>query len=447
MSFFLLIVLFIALSFFLIKWKWVRNSGIKKEIIVGLFGIKILAGFALVYLYATYYNKETSDIYIYFNDAMYLKHLFITDRSAFWNILFNQNLIIPEVYEKYTVLNYWASPNIDFIIHEKRFVILLNFLFSFISMDNIYIHSMLMAFFGFIGQIAIFRFVKKQSNINPIFILIVTFLLPTFLLWSSTILKEPLIIFSMGLLLFFIGKWTKKWNIKYLLTSIFFFLLGLFIKPYIILALTFPLLIFVLFKLKDKLHFKKQSLIVFTSSIAILLVLWLLSFTPINVFEKLSNKQAAFYDTIELAQQQGEVGSQIELDLLEGSLGSFILNTPKAFSNVMFRPSLYEFRNLLYLPDIFQNLLLLVITIFFLFKYKKPNAKELPFLWFSLLYIIILFTLIGLVTPVLGAIVRYKIPALIFVFFFLLSFLKIDSSLDKWKKYFFSVKKRKPLLS
>ena len=82
----------------------------------------------------------------------------------------------------------------------------------------------------------------------------------------------------------------------------------------------------------------------------------------------------------------------------------------------MFRPSIYEFRNLLYLPDIFQNILILILGFWLFLKNKKPKPEEIPFLWFSILFIIILFSLIGLVTPVLGAIVRYKFQ-LWFLFF------------------------------
>ena len=437
MSNIVLVFLFILLSFFLVKSRWVRRSGIKPRVIVVLFAIKSLLGFALVVLYATFYNKANADIYLYFNDAIYLKHLFLNDANVFWNIVLDYNVNAPQVYEKYTQLMFWASSSVDFIVHEKKTVILLNFIFSFISFNNIYIHSMLMAFIGFLGQVALFRFVKRQTNIQPIFILLVTFLLPTFVLWSSTILKEPLIIFVMGMSLFYAGKWTKKWKTKYLLALLIFLFLGLFVKAYAILALFFPLFIFILFKYKPDISRKKQSVIVFSSLVLMLVFAYTLSFSSFNIFEKLSNKQNQFIEMVQKVEQEKEVGSQITVEKLNPSLISFIYNLPSAFSNVMFKPGFYDFRNLLYLPDIFQNILILVLSLFITFRNRNPSKSEFPFLWFSILFIVILFSLIGLVTPVLGAIVRYKIPALIFVFYFVFVFLKIDKKYQKFDKYIF----------
>ena len=431
MSNLVLLFLFILLSYFLSKSKWVKRSGIKTHILISLFAIKSLVGFALVILYSTYYSKDNSDIWLYFNDALFLKDLFINHRDVFWNILFDHNIHSESTYKYFSQLMYWDSPKVDFLLHEKRIVILLNLLFSFISFGNIYINSMLMAFVGFMGQIAIFRFVKKQTQIEPFFVLLISFLLPTFLLWSSSILKEPLIIFSMGFLLFYLGKWTKKWKVKYLAGVILFYTLAFFIKPYVVLSLTFPLFIFILFKFKASYTFKKQSVTVLILTLVVFVSLSFLSVFNFNVFEKLANKQADFYKNIEQAEQIKEVGSKIELDRLNPSFTSFLLNSPKAFSNVMFRPGIYEYKNLLYYPDIFQNLLILLIGILIMFKTQKPKPSEFPFLWLSLLFVFVLFIVIGIVTPVLGAIVRYKIPALIFVFFFMLSFLKVSKDFSK----------------
>jgi len=443
MSLILLLFWFFILSFGLSKWDWVKHSGIKTKVVIGLFGLKVIAGFLLVYLYGHFYNPFHSDIYIYFNDALRLKGILLSDKSLFINILLDHDILGAGAYEKYTQLQYWDSSNTDFFIQEKRLVILINLLFSFLSMNNIYIHSMLMAFLGFIGQIGLFRFVKKQSDINPIWILIITFLLPTFTLWSASILKEPLIIFSLGLTLFFLGKWTKKWKIKYAFSFLAFFIIGLIVKPYVILALAFPILIFIWFKLKDKLSLKKQSLIVFSGLGSILILFQIFTFLGLNLFEKLSNKQAAFNKVITIAEETSTVGSKIQLANLEPHLNSFLVNSPKAFFNVLLSPCFSDYKNFLYLPDILQNLILILIVISLIKFRKKPSKKTLPFLWLSMLFVLILFVVIGLVTPVLGAIVRYKIPALVFVFFILLSFLEVSISSERFKTFLFHKKRIK----
>ena len=61
----------------------------------------------------------------------------------------------------------------------------------------------------------------------------------------------------------------------------------------------------------------------------------------------------------------------------------------------------------------------------------------MKFIVFSLIFILTLFTIIGLTTPVIGALVRYKMPALPFFFFVLLSFIKLKSISEKLNNHTF----------
>lgn len=437
MSFLLLIFFFLLLSYLLSKWKWAKHTGIKVNVIIALFALNAIAGFLLVYLYGTYYDKASSDIYLYFNDAIVLKQYLLSDSSLFWNVLSGQTLLDAEAINKVDQLNYWYSSGIDFLIHEKRTVILVNLLISFFSLENIYIHSLFMAFIGFIGQIALFKFVKNRSAINPVFILIITFLLPTVMLWSSSILKEPLIILSIGVGLFFTDRWLDRRTIGPFVLSLLFFGFGLFVKPYVILSLALPWLIFISFSFKTDLTFKKQSLIVFGCIVFLTTLFWYLSLDHFNVFEKLSQKQADFIGLIQQIEESEEVGSKIEYNRLGPTLPSLILNVPKAFVETMFSPSFYNIKSWLYLPDIIQNLLILFFAFFLPARYQAPSRQQYPFLWLSVLFVTILFTAVGLVSPIVGALVRYKIPALVFVFYFLLSFMKEIHLSKKWYAFAF----------
>lgn len=437
MSFLLLIFFFLLFSYLLSKWEWAKQTGIKVNVLIVLFAVNVFAGFLLVYLYGTYYDPSSSDIYLYFNDALVLKRLLLNDSTLFWNIMSGHTLLDAEALNKVDQLQFWYSSGIDFFIHEKRTVILLNLVVSFFSLDQIYIHSLFMAFIGFIGQMAIFKFVRNRSAIDPVFILIVTFLLPTILLWTSSILKEPLIILSIGLGLLYTDRWLERKTLGALTLSLLFFGFGLLVKPYVILSLALPWFIFISFSVKTNLTFKKQSLIVFLSIVLISSLFWYLSLDHFNVFEKLSQKQADFIALIQQIEESEEVGSKIEYNRLGPTLPSLILNAPKAFVETMFSPSFYNIKSWLYLPDILQNLLILLFAFVLPARYQIPSRKQYPFLWLSVLFVIILFTSVGLVAPIVGALVRYKIPALSFVFYFLLSFMKALPLSKKWNVFLF----------
>ena len=60
---------------------------------------------------------------------------------------------------------------------------------------------------------------------------------------------------------------------------------------------------------------------------------------------------------------------------------------------------------------------------------KRTNFK--PIGYFFIMYALIFMTIIGMVTPIIGSLVRYKIPALpLFLMFFLL-FLDVDKLKEK----------------
>ena len=64
-----------------------------------------------------------------------------------------------------------------------------------------------------------------------------------------------------------------------------------------------------------------------------------------------------------------------------------------------------------------ENLLVLFLLLIPIFFFRKPTKNQMMFILFPMSFVVIMFTLIGLVTPVYGALVRYKIPGIPFVLF------------------------------
>ena len=64
-----------------------------------------------------------------------------------------------------------------------------------------------------------------------------------------------------------------------------------------------------------------------------------------------------------------------------------------------------------------ENLFLFLLFVLALAGYRKSDMRFSPILYLSVFYVALLFLLIGLVVPVMGAMVRYKAQALPFLFF------------------------------
>jgi len=153
--------------------------------------------------------------------------------------------------------------------------------------------------------------------------------------------------------------------------------------------------------------------------------------SPYNFSAIVTIKQHHF---INLAKEFNS-GSYIDIPLLSDSFLSFLINIPNALLNSMFRPFIWESHNLLALVSSIENLILFVFIVLTIIFRKKQKINQWVFISFSFSFL--LFILIGIATPVLGALVRYKVPALPFLSFLLIYYIdieKLNKILPLWRK-------------
>jgi hypothetical protein len=123
-------------------------------------------------------------------------------------------------------------------------------------------------------------------------------------------------------------------------------------------------------------------------------------------------------------------GSRIDIPLLYPSYSSIIKNALISFVNTAFRPTIFEAKNPMMLMSAIENCFFAIFIIICLsFPTKKIQNSHI--IYFSISFVILLFVLIGLTTPILGAVVRYKIPALPFFFMLFLHILDKEKLLQK----------------
>ena len=100
------------------------------------------------------------------------------------------------------------------------------------------------------------------------------------------------------------------------------------------------------------------------------------------------------------------------------SLAGQLAYAPAALLFALFRPTLFEVRNLLILADSFETTLL---TLLFLSLIMRRNLSDVrrriaedPFLVFCLVFVIALGTAVGLASTNVGTLSRYRAPLLPF---------------------------------
>jgi hypothetical protein len=118
-------------------------------------------------------------------------------------------------------------------------------------------------------------------------------------------------------------------------------------------------------------------------------------------------------------------GSLVAHNYLEFNIWSILKEAPRALFTVLFRPHILEAKSILILLSAIENLFIFIFSVITICNFSIKKIKD-PLVLCFFNFVVLLFTLIGLTTPVLGSIVRYKIPALPFLIIALLLIIDIQ---------------------
>ncbi len=424
--------------------KFFEVDGISKRLLSGIFLLKITAGIALWAIYTFYYtDRATADIYKYFDDSKVIFNALKTNPLHYFQMLTGIGNTGAEFDVYYSEMHYWARKADNSIYNDSHTIIRFNALVRLFSLGYYNVHTVVICFLSLTGLTAIYKtfVVYLQDKKRELFFAV--FLLPSVLFWGSGVLKEGLIFFALGLLIYHASKLFQVRSIFICLATALLLALS---KFYVWLAI-FPSLLFLIVILKTS---ASKSFLKY--SIVILLVagigLNIDSFAPIqNPLVTLSQKQFEFNQlaTGNLTDANNKpiptAGSMIQLNTLEPTLTSFLKNAPQALVNTLFRPYPWELHSPLMLLAGAENILILVIILSCLFFIQPLKKVRWEYVIFCLSFVLIQFLIIGETTPVLGAVARYKtiaLPFLVIAFLFLLDKEKLLKKMPLYGKIFVS---------
>lgn len=378
---------------------------------------KIVSGIAFWAVYTYYYTeKSTGDIHNYFRDAGLLYEIKSIRLKDYLDIVLGIDYHEDSYATYYNRMTYWYKRFEDSPFNESRMMIRINAIFYFLSSGCIHIHSLFFSFISMVGTTFLYRTFREYTPGKEYTLSFILFLTPSTLFWTSGLLREPLMMLGFGFLLYgvLVGNLT-------IAKRVLFVLLGtpilLVTKFYLIYCLIPPA---IAYTLTSRLH---RSFIGFIGVNMLILFFVLLIdrvFPQYSILQMLLQKQRAFLNISELWNS----GSVISLPRLDDSVWSLITAYPVAFFNAFFRPLPTDAGNIMILVNSIETLTY-VSYILWCFRYLlKSSEKNLNIILFLLNFSLILYGLIGYTVPVLGALVRYRIPGL-------LCFLLVAVMLDK----------------
>lgn len=408
MSWILYFIYLLLLIWVIQKARFFDAPGISRKLLTIVFVTKIIGGFAIFCIYNYYYTPRSScDIFKYFDDGLIIHGALFENPAHYIKMVTGIGANSPELMQYYDACDFWIK-NFNYgLPNDNHIVIRLNAILCLISMGNFHIHNMFFAFLSFIGLWAIYKTFAKQLSHKRLFLLLAVFFFPSVWFWTSGATKESVLIFAFGLFIYNFSNMLNKPGLGNIVGAAVCIFLLMLSKFYVLMAIMPGISALIWIKHKPKWAFAKFLLM----HVVIFCIAWLSKFiTQIDLFQTICNKQ---HDFISMAQTM-TIGSYIELPILSNGLRDIIANAPSAVIRTVLRPTVFEMGSMTMIFAAIENLLILCILAIGIFYVRLKNINNTN-VWCCLSFIIILFTLIGLTTPVLGALVRYKVPALPFL--------------------------------
>ncbi|MBP5668612.1 MAG: hypothetical protein J6X32_10745 [Salinivirgaceae bacterium] len=426
MSWILYFIYLLLLVWFIWKWRFFDSPGIERKWLVALFLAKIAGGFALFFIYSFYYPSADGDIFHYFDDGLVIHNVLFQNPVDYLKIMTGIGASSPDLMPYYDTCNFWLKRFDYGLPNDNHIVIRANALMCLLSMGNFHIHNMFFGFMAFVGLWGIYKSFARQLSHKRTLLLIVVFCFPSVWLWTSGALKESILIFAFGLLVYNFRNLIDKPSAGNIIGVVVCLFLLMQSKFYVLMAALPAFAAMVWIRRRPKKAFVKFL----TAHVAIFAAAWLSKFiTGVDLFDVICWKQHDFMMMV----QSVQAGSTIDLPVLDNGLASIVANSPRAFLTSLLRPTVFEHGSAAMMVAGIENLLILCVLAAGLF-YLKPQNLANHDVWYCLSFIVILFVLIGLTTPVLGALVRYKVPALPFIGILLLIAASDDrlQPVDKW---------------
>lgn len=484
-----LLVLFWSLHYF----KLFKTDQLGKWDLSIAFLLKIAAGALYIFVYSSIYGTVKGELNYDASDFLYeskqLHDIFFDSPKTYFKLLFeiDDDSALVRQYVDGTI--HWSRGNL-ILINDSKNLVKIHSVVQFFSFNNIYVHFIVFNFISLMGLRNLYLATKKFVKMNKRVFFFAMILLPSALFWGSSVLKEPLIIFGMGLLLRSLLDFDISRRKKGIYALISIVILVAF-KPYILISFFVAFLFyhFTNYFLKTRVF---ASLVVFTLASVLALTLFsdlrkkmvhfvsrkqfdfenigqggihtendkdsLTYYFPSETYKNLDIKEGHFYikktttafkfrygfkDTIVRYRLEPDStkwriknyvpgsDSYIKTTLIFSSFRQLIFNIPEALNNALVRPYLTDPGKNLKFFACFETYALFAFLLFALIGRRKLREGELNFIISCLIFVVCLALIIGWTTPVLGAIVRYRMPA--YYVLLLIAFI-LYNPISLWKK-------------
>ena len=285
--------------------------------------------------------------------------------------------------------------------------------------------ALIITLLSFIGSWKIFMVFVEEFPAHYKKIALTCLFAPSFVFWTTSIMKDPICIYGLGLCVSGLYNLMKGRSKLLNLFSIWFgaFLLLSF-KGYIFYLFSLAALVSVYIHLMTNSKKKYRLLIRIMAFFALIFI----TIFVISRREHLAELfTTGFFNDVSSIQnvQKDQGGSVYVLPNVDDASFFGVIRTYLNSLNVaLFRPYLWEIPNLIATANALESFTVLIVTAYLLFKLKIVGFFTTAFknrvLAFALIFTLLLAPLAGLVSFNFGTLVRYKSPIVPFYYTYLM---------------------------
>lgn len=388
---YLLFFLYAAAIFWIIpRIPFFKKSGIAIKWLLLLFAARALTGVLVCYLSYHYFTVSDSLNFhnIGLNQYYLLTHLpneFFVD--IFRNPFHNHYAGLFDVTQ-----SFWNNLKLTVIVKGIA-------LADVITLRNFYTNTLLFNFIIFFGSVAIYRVFRDLYTGNKLVLLIVVFLFPSSLYFTSALHRDGLVFLSVSMIIYLMNRiMVSGFSTKRLLFLMLFFLLIFTLRNFVSMVMIPALIAWWLALRKPRYVTTVFSLIFLVSVIIFFASKYLV---PVADFPRFVSERRESFDAISKTSN-----TYLPLGVLDPSFTGFLTGLPISFYHAFCLPAIWSFPNLLSLPFAFELLLVWILFILFLLRRKKNSRPQL--FYFITFFCLINILMIGYTVPNLGAILRYR---------------------------------------
>jgi hypothetical protein len=252
-------------------------------------------------------------------------------------------------------------------------------------------------------------------NKNLVFGLL--FFFPSIVFWTSGIHKDGISIAAIGLILYFSAE-IRKTYLSGHITQKLHLLAGLLIGLWLLGVVRVYLLI-LLMPCIIAYHFTKPSKYSTVKFVSVLVVFYLLLLnlkflnTDLDFLNIMATQQEAYYTLTTNT-------NTLELMRLNENPNNFFPLLFQSVINCLTQPLPWQVNSAIQIIPALDNIFIMMLIIAAMLFSKRQSSVEHLFFVFSLVFAVSIFVFVGSIVPVVGALVRYKMPGTLFLAFALL---------------------------